>query len=125
MKNELKDIKNYINQNGVSQYTTKEVLDMINDKNIDREQLKGIKRSLIFNSHINLSKLVKDHQWYFESLKATPKATQKATRKEAPKVTPKATPKATQKVTRKEAPKVTQKEGWVRNPNTKRLIQSS
>ena len=41
---------------------------MINDKNIDQEQLKAIRRSLIFDTHINLSKLVKDHQWYIDQL---------------------------------------------------------
>ena len=34
---------------------------MINDKNIDQEQLKAIRRSLIFDTHINISKLVQDH----------------------------------------------------------------
>ena len=65
----FQDIKNYIENDYENvPYTTKQVLDMINDKSINREHLKGIKRSLIFDTHINLSKLVKDHQWYIDHL---------------------------------------------------------
>ena len=133
MENELKDIKNYINHNGVSQYTTKEVLDMINDKSIDSTQQRGIRRSLIFDDHIDLGRLVEDHEWYIDNLKATPKTTQKeapkATRKEAPKVTPKVAPKValkpqkTRKINLEKSMMVKSKDGWIINPKTSRLIK--
>ena len=44
------------------------VVDMIYDKSLNLEQLKAIRKSLIFDNDINLSKLTKDHQRYIDQL---------------------------------------------------------
>ena len=44
------------------------VVDIIYDKSLNLEQLKAIRKSLIFDNDINLSKLTKDHQWYIDQL---------------------------------------------------------
>ena len=94
--NKFEDIKNYIgSDHEYVPYTTKQVLDMINDKNIDREQLKGIRRSLMLDDGVNLSKLVKDHQWYIDQLnKVNTKSVSKTT-KSTEKSIPKSVPRTT------------------------------
>ena len=80
----FKNISDYSSKDLKFSYTTKNILDKIFDKSIDRDTLLSIRRSLIFDDGLDLNKLVKDHQWYIDSLKQP---------KEQPKVVkiPKAT----------------------------------
>ena len=158
MMNEIKDIKNYIESDYDDvPYTTKQILDMLNDKSINREQMKGLKRSLIFDLKINLAKMMQDHQWYINQLNKNDKEIVKAVPKAAPKAVPKAAPKTALKplyentkesdlkdISRSEliaiinqqnkiinelnkkptqSSMMTVKDGWIRNPNTNRLIK--
>ena len=76
----FKNISDYSSKDLEFSYTTKNILDKIFDKSINRDTLLSIRRSLIFDDGLDLNKLVKDHQWYIDSLKQpkvakTPKAT--------------------------------------------------
>ena len=83
-KQSFKDINEYIDDcNGcnVRPYTTEDILKTIYDRSIPKDNQKAMRSSLIFDDHVDLNRLVKDHSWYKPNEKTvvtavkTPKAT--------------------------------------------------
>ena len=96
----FKNISDYSSKEFEYPYTTKQILDKIYDQSIDRESQLAIRRNLIFDDGLDLNKLIKDHQWYIDSLKQP---------KEQPKVVkiPKATKSSKTKAVAKSPAKST------------------
>ena len=65
----FKNIADYSSKDLEYGYSTKDVLDRLYDESIDRKSQLEMRRTFIFDDGIDLSRLVKDHQWYVDSLK--------------------------------------------------------
>ena len=66
-KQSFKDINEYIDDCkgcNVIPYTTEDILKTIYDRSIPKDNQKTMRRSLIFDDHVDLNRLVKDRSWY-------------------------------------------------------------